>query len=108
MGSSRLSSPLVIALALLVPVLAVPALGRAYADRLADGIALNLLATFAPVGDAYSALRYDQPRDEEAILSETPALQAAVHQEQSEHRAAAHVYRAPAVHGIRISAAQVL
>jgi hypothetical protein len=108
LGSSRFSSPLAIALGLLLPVLAVPALGRAYADRLAGGIALDLLATFAPVGDAYATISGDQPRDEEAILSETPTLQAAVHREQSEHRAAAHVYRAPAVHGIRISAAQVL
>jgi hypothetical protein len=107
-GSSRFSSPLAIALGLLLPVLAVPALGRAYADHLADGIALDLLATFAPMGDAYATIAGDQPRDEEAILSETPALQAAVHQEQSEHRTAAHVYRAPAVHGVRISAAQVL
>ena len=107
-GSSRFSSPLVIALGLLVPALAVPALGRDYADHLADGIAFHLLATFAPVGDAYSAMSGDQPRDEEAILSETPALQAAVHQEQSERRAAAHVYRGSVVHGIRVSAAQVL
>jgi hypothetical protein len=107
-GSSRFASPLVIALALLAPVLAVPVLSRAYADRLADGITLDLLATLAPVGDAYSALSDEQPRDEEAILSETPSLQAAVHQEQNEHRAAAHIYRAPVVHGIRISAAQVL
>jgi len=107
-GSNRFSSPLVIALGLLVPALAVPALGRAYADHLADGIALQLLATFAPVGDAYSAMSGDQPRDEEAILSETPALQAGVHQEQSERRAAARVYRASVAHGIRVSAAQVL
>jgi hypothetical protein len=107
-GSSRFSSPLVIALGLLLPVLAVPALGRAYADHLADGIALDLLSTFAPVGDAYATIAGDQPRDEDAILSETPALRATVHAEQNEHRAAAHIYRAPAVHGIRISAAQVL
>jgi hypothetical protein len=60
------------------------------------------------VADAYTAIAGEQPREEEAILSETPALQAAVHQEQGEHRVAAHVYRAPVVHGVRISAAQVL
>jgi hypothetical protein len=107
-GSSRFSSPLVIALGLLLPVLAVPALGRAYADHLADGIAFDLLSMFAPVGDAYATLGGDQPRDEEAILSETPALRDALHEQQNEHRAAAHIYHAPVVHGIRISAAQVL
>jgi hypothetical protein len=96
------------ALALLLPALAVPALGRAYADHLADGIVLALLATLAPVGDVYSAIASGQPRDEDAILSENPTLQAAVRQERNEQRAAAHIYRAPAVHGIRISAAQVL
>jgi hypothetical protein len=107
-GSSRFFSPLAIALGLLLPVLAVPTLSRAYADHLADGIARGLLATFAPVGDAYATMAGDQPRDEEAILSETPTLRAALGAEQNERRAAAHVYRAPAVHGIRISAAQVL
>ncbi|HEY5373014.1 MAG TPA: hypothetical protein VIK01_04975, partial [Polyangiaceae bacterium] len=82
--------------------------GRAYADHLADGIALHLLATFAPVDDAYRAMSGDQPRDEEAILSETPVLQAAVHQERSERRAAARIYRASDAHRIRVSAAQVL
>ena len=107
-GSSRFASPLAIGLVLLAPVLAVPLLSRSYADHLADGIALDLLTTFAPVSDAYSTIADEQPRDEEAILSETPALQAAVHQEQNEHRTAARLYRGPVAHGIRISSAQVL
>ncbi len=107
-GSSRFSSSLAIALGLLLPALAVPVLGRAYADHLADGIALDLLSRFAPVGNAYATLSGDQPRDEEALLSETPAQRAAVREQQNESRSAAHRYRTPAVHGIRISAAQVL
>jgi len=107
-GSSRFFSPLAIAFGLILPVLAVPTLSRAYADHLADGIALGLVATFAPVGDAYATMAGDRPRDEETILSETPMLRAALGAEQNERRTAAHVYRAPPVHGIRISAAQVL
>jgi hypothetical protein len=100
--------PRVLAFGLLLPVLLTPVLSRSYADHLADSIASGLLATFAPVGDAYANALGDEPRDEEVILSETPVLRAAVHQAESERRSAPHVYRASGLHGVRVSAAQVL
>jgi len=93
---------------LLLPLLALPVLTRSCADHLADSITLSLLSAFPPGSGAYASSASDEPRDEEAILSETPALRAAVHQAQSEHRGAARVYRAPALRGVRVSAAQVL
>ena len=104
-ASKRVASPRLVAAALLLPLLGAPLLARAYADNLADNITLDLLATFAPMTEAYASA-HEEPRDEEAILSETPALRAAVHE--------ARVHRiqpaagTSAVHGIRVSAAQVL
>jgi len=90
---------------LVLPLFGAPLVARAYADKLADTISLDLLATFAPVTEAYASAT-EAPRDEDAILSETPALRAAVHE--------ARVHRlqpasgTSAAHGIRVSAAQVL
>jgi hypothetical protein len=103
----RRPSPRALALALLLPVLAVPVLARYCADQLADGIALRLLGAFAPVTDVYADAASDEPRDEEAILSETPTLRAAVHEQQSARRAAS-TARPSALHSVRVSAAQVL
>jgi hypothetical protein len=106
-GSARRSSPLSIALSLVLPLLAVPALTRAAADHLADTIAAQLLSAAAPLSDNSPALSRDEPRDEDAILSETPALRAAVQQAERAPRGA-HSAHASAAHGVHISAAQVL
>ena len=94
-------------LGLLLPVLAAPALARHAADRFADAVAARLIGTLAAVGDGNPVTSSEPPRDEEAILSETPALRAALHEERSGRRSAAHG-PSTAPHGIRISRAQVL
>ena len=104
-ASKRFASPRVVVCALLLPLLSAPLLARAYADSLADNITFQLLTAFAPVAGAYASAS-EEPRDEEAILSETPALRAAVH-EARVHRVQPSAGTS-AVHGIRVSAAQVL
>ena len=104
-GSQRFSAPRLVACALLLPVLFAPLVSRAYADNLAQNISLNLLAACGPMSGARSSVS-DEPREEEAILSETPALRAAVH-EARVHRAAP-AAAVSAGHGVRVSASQVL
>ena len=104
-ASKRFASPRVVACALLVPLLSAPLLARAYADNLADQISLQLLTALAPVTGAWASTS-EEPRDEEAILSETPALRAAVHEARA-HRIQPSAGTS-AMHGIRVSAAQVL
>ncbi len=84
-----------------------PALSRCFADRLASTLAAGLTRAFEPVSASVTDVRSDAPRDEEAILSETPALRAAVHDAQNARRTA-RPGRPPVAHGLRISRAQVL
>ncbi|MEO8901460.1 MAG: hypothetical protein ABI488_07050 [Polyangiaceae bacterium] len=104
-ASNRLALPRLAVWALLVPLLSTPLLARAYADTLAGNISLQLLTALAPVTEAWASTS-EVPRDEEAILSETPVLRAAVHEARS-HRIQ-RSWGASAVHGIRVSARQVL
>jgi hypothetical protein len=97
----------VLACGLLLPLLAVAALSRSYADHLGDGIAAQLSLAVAPMAGLALDAVSDAPQDEDVVLSETPALSAAVHAAQNEGHAV-RVNRALAAHGIRISAAQVL
>ncbi len=94
-------------LALGLGLLAMPVLSRSYADRLADAVAAELSRALAPLRATVRQVGSDAPRDEEAILSETPALRAAVHDAQNARRSP-RPSRAPVARGLRISRAQVL
>ncbi|MEP7048836.1 MAG: hypothetical protein ABJB12_00720 [Pseudomonadota bacterium] len=89
----------------MLPLFLAPLVARVYSDRLADSISLELLAAIAPVTVAYASAA-QVPRDEEAILSDSPALRAAVHEARVQRVQPAAGTRA--ARGIRVSAAQVL
>ncbi len=97
----------VLAFGLLLPLLAVPVLSRSYADRLGSSVSEQLSRAVAPMAGLALDAVSDAPEDEEAVLSETPALRDAVHAAQNE-RLHAHSNHAVVAHGIRISAAQVM
>lgn len=94
-----------LSLVLVLPLCGASLMARVCADKLAETISLDLSAAVAPLTQAYESVT-EPARDEDAILSETPALRAAVHEARA-HRVQP-VAGPSAGRGIRVSAAQVL